>query len=197
MWFYGSIKTIKAALKFFFSVCRINFRIQHLACSLISHCVIILHNIFWRPFHASFLNVSSISLWSYTCWSIICYFWSLSRHAIQARVSEPKIIFLYPLMVSLMASSSSSFVFIQFRRGLFNFFASSNRDVLLIYFIDFVTQGRLQKSFLIFFLLLEKSIIIIITQHVALLFFCIGVFALFNICLRMIIFTLFVDRINL
>ena len=131
---------------------------------------------------------------------MVCCFRSSSRHAILAGVSEPKIISLYPLMVSLMASSSSSYVFIQFRRGIFNFFASSNRDVLLIYIIVFVTQGRLQKSFLAFFLHLKKSIImiiIIITQHVALLFFCIGVFALFNICLTMIIFTLFVDRINL
>ena len=39
-------------------------------------------------------------------------------------------------------------------------------------------------------------IIIIITQHVTLSVFCIGVFTLFNICLRMIIFTLFEDRID-
>ena len=59
--------------------------------------------------------------------------WVSSRHAIQVGVSEIKIISLYIKMVSLMASSSSSFVFIQFRRGIFNFFASSNRDVLFIY----------------------------------------------------------------
>ena len=38
-------------------------------------------------------------------------------------------------------------------------------------------------------------IIIIITQRVALLVVCIVVFTLFNIYLRMIIFTLLVDRI--
>ena len=123
-----------------------------------------------------------------------CCFQSSTKHAIQARVSEPKMIFLYLLMVSLMASLSSSLVFIQFRRGTFNFFASFNRDVLFIY-ISFVTPGRLQKTFLAFFLHLEKSIII--TQHVTLLFFCIGVFTLFNIYLSMITFTLFVDRIDL
>ena len=37
-------------------------------------------------------------------------------------VSELKIISLYLVMVSLMPSSSSSLVFIQFRRGIFNFF---------------------------------------------------------------------------
>ena len=37
------------------------------------------------------------------------------------------------------------FVFIQFRGGIFNFFASSNRDVLFIYY--FCNTGRLQKSF--------------------------------------------------
>ena len=56
------------------------------------------------------------------------------RYGIQTGASEPKIISLYPLPVSLIASSSSSFVFIQFRRSIFNFFASSNRDVLFIYF---------------------------------------------------------------
>ena len=45
-----------------------------------------------------------------------------------------KKISLYFAMVSLMTFSSSSFVFIQFRQGIFNFFASSNRDVLFIYY---------------------------------------------------------------
>ena len=49
-------------------------------------------------------------------------------------VSVPKIISLYPLMIPLMAFSSSSFVFIQIRWGIFNFFASSNSDVLFIYY---------------------------------------------------------------
>ena len=35
------------------------------------------------------------------------------------------------------------------------------------------------------------------TQHTALLVFCIGVFTLLNIYLRMIIFSLLVDGINL
>ena len=66
-------------------------------------------------------------------------------------------------------------------------------------FIVFVTQGKLQKIFFKpSFLDLKKSIfIIIITQDAELLFFCVGVFALFNIYLMMIILTLFVDRINL
>ena len=48
-------------------------------------------------------------------------FRSSSRKTVQTGLSEPKIIFLYPMMVSLMASSSSSFVFRQFRWGIFNF----------------------------------------------------------------------------
>ena len=54
-----------------------------------------------------------------------CCSQSSARHTIQAEVSELKIISVYPLMVSLIASSSSSFVFMQYRRGIFNFFASS------------------------------------------------------------------------
>ena len=62
------------------------------------------------------------SVWSYTCWSMTCCFQSLSRHGIQTGVSELKIISLYIVMVSLMASLSSSFVFMQFWRCIFNFF---------------------------------------------------------------------------
>ena len=64
------------------------------------------------------------------------------------------------------------------------------------FIISFATSGRLQ-NLLAFFLHLKKSIIIITTQHAALLVFCIGVFTPFNIYLTMIIFALFVDRINL
>ena len=107
-----SIKTIKIVLKFIFPVCRINFRVQHLTCPFIDHRVTIHHDIFWSFSHASFLTVSSISFWSYIFWSMICCFQSSSRHAIQMEVSEPKIISFYIVMLSLMASSSSSFVFI-------------------------------------------------------------------------------------
>ena len=84
---------------------------------------------FWSPSHTIFLILSFISLWSYTYWLIICCFRSSSRYAMQAEVPGPKIISLYLAMLSLMASSSSSFVFIQFRRGIFNSFASSNSDI--------------------------------------------------------------------
>ena len=127
-------KDWKISLKFIFSVCRIDFRIQHLTCCLINHRVTIHYDIFWSPSHASFLILSSVSLWSYTCWSMACWFRSSSRHAMRAVVSELKIISLYLLMVYLMASSSSSFVFIQFRRGIFNFLASSNSYALFIYY---------------------------------------------------------------
>ena len=123
-----------------------------------------------------------------------CCFRSSSRHPIQAGVSELKIIFLYFALVSLMAFSSSSFVFIQFRQGIFNFCASSNSDVLFIYY-QFYNLKQVTKIFLVFFLHLKKSIII--TQHATLLVSCIGVFTLLNTYLRMIIFTLFIDRIDL
>ena len=128
-----SIKTIKIGLKLILAVCRINFRIKDLTCSFINHRVTIHHNIFSSPSHASFLNVSSISFWSYTFWSMTCCSRSSCRYAIQTGVYQPKIISLYIVMVSLMTSPSSSFVFIQFWLGIFNFFASCNRDVLFIY----------------------------------------------------------------
>ena len=56
------------------------------------------------------------------------------RHTMQARVSEPEIIYLYFVVVFLIAFSSSSFVFMQFLRGIFNLSTSSNSDVLLIYY---------------------------------------------------------------
>ena len=46
--------------------------------------------------------------------SMICCFQSSSRHAVQAGISEPKIISLYLMIVPLMASSSSFYVFVQF-----------------------------------------------------------------------------------
>ena len=129
-------KDYKINLKFFFSVCRINFRIQHHACLLIYHHITIHHNIFLNFFELPmqvFLSYHPLTfdLTHADQWSA-----ALEVHPempYRRGVSEPKIIFLYPLMVSLIASSSSSFVFIQFQPGIFNFFASFNRDVLLIY----------------------------------------------------------------
>ena len=79
------------------------------------------HRIFHQPLIIYFL-ISDLLLLKFT----------KARHT--SRVSEPKIFSLYIVMVSLVASSSSSFVFIQFRRGIFNFFASSDSDVLFIYY---------------------------------------------------------------
>ena len=67
-------------------------------------------------------------------------FRSSSVHVIQKGISALKIISFYLVMVSLMAFSSSFFVFIQSRRGMFNSFAFSNNDVLFIYYY-FVTLG--------------------------------------------------------
>ena len=102
---------------------------------------------------------------------MIYFFRSSSRHAIQTDVSELKIISLYLVMVSLIASSIYSFVFIRFRRRIFNFFSSYNPPI------------RLQKSFKPSCFYTSKKpiiiiiIIIIITQHTALLVFCINIFS--------------------
>ena len=67
--------------------------------------------------------------------------------------------------------------------------------ILFIHY-QFCNPWQVTKIFWVFFLQFEKSIVII-DEHVTLLVFYISVFTLFNICLRMIIFTLFVDGINL
>ena len=88
---------------------------------------------------------------------MICCFRSSSRHAIQTGVSELKIISLYLVMVSLIASSISSYVFIRFRRGIFNFFSSSNSDALFIYYQFYNPPIRLQKSFKLSFFYTSKN----------------------------------------
>ena len=122
---------------------------------------------------------------------MICCFRSSSRHAIQTRVSEPKMISLYPLIMSLIASSSSYIVFIQFRQGIFNFYASCNRDALLIFIDSFCNPRQ------VYTLKNPSSSSSSSLNMLNCFFFCIGVFTLFNICLVIIIFTLFIDRINL
>ena len=97
-----------------------------------------------------------------------------------------------------------------YRRGYLNqkvlLLFSWNFNVLYLLFLQFIKEipylfiysfcnlPWVTKNLLVF-LYLEKSIIIIILQHAELFIFCIGVFTLF-ICLRMIIFTLFIHRIN-
>ena len=89
------------------------------------HHTTIYYYFFWSPSQVSFLTVSSISFWSYTFSSIACYFRSSSEHFIHIGLSTPKIISLYLTMVSLMAFTSSWFLFIKFRRGIFDSFADS------------------------------------------------------------------------
>ena len=122
----------KISLKFVFPVCRINFRTERLACHLINHRITIHHNIFLKSLPCEFpyriihqpliiemlINDLLLPKFIWACHTV----WGI----------RTKIVSLYPLMVSLTASSSSSLVFIQFGRGIFNFFASSNRDVFFI-----------------------------------------------------------------
>ena len=80
-----------------------------------------------------------------------CFFRCSSRHIIHTGVSGPKIISLYFVMVYLMTFSSSSFVFIQFRQGIFNFLASSNSDVLFIYYWFCNPQAGYKNLFFLLF----------------------------------------------
>ena len=125
---FWSVKTIKISLKLVFPVCRINFRIQHLTCSLIDHPITIHHDISLKSLLCNFPHHIFYQL-------LIIYFLTndllllkflLACHT--GRIIRTKV------MVSLMASSSSSSVLIQFQRGIINFFAGSNRNVLFIYY---------------------------------------------------------------
>ena len=121
---------------------------------------------------------------------------SSSMHAIQAGASEPKIISLYIVMVYLMLLQALPLFSYNFDE-VYSTFLEVLTATSCPFIISFVTQAGCKNLFGLLFLHLKKSIIIIITQHAALLVICIGVFTLFNMHLRMIIFTLFVDRINL
>ena len=126
-------KDYKTSLKFVFPICSINFKAQRLSCSLINHHIIIHHNIFLKSLPCEFPNrIIDQSLIIHMLINDLL-FSKLIQTCHTSGVSEPELISLYPLMVSLISSSSSSFIFMQFRRGIFNFFASSNRDVLFIY----------------------------------------------------------------
>ena len=122
-------KDYKIGLKFIFPVCRINLRIQDITCPLINHFITIHHDIFF--------------LKSFPCEFSHCIFHRpLKPAAFEVHPNTPyrrgyqnqKIISVYLVMVSFISSSSSSLVFMQFRRGIFNFFSSSKKDVLAIYY---------------------------------------------------------------
>ena len=127
-------KDYNIGLTFVFPKCKINLKIQHFSRSLINYRVTIHHDIFLKFLPCEFPHriFHQLLIIYFLINDVLLLKFLQARHA--RGVSEPKIIFLYPVMVSLMASSSSSFVFIQFRRGIFNFFASSNSDVLFIYY---------------------------------------------------------------
>ena len=141
-----SIKTIETDLKFIFPVSGISFRMQHLTCPLIDHRVTIHHNVSLKSFPCEFPHCIFHQL--LIIYSLIndLVFSKFIQTRDTGRVSEPKIIYLYFVMVSLMASSSSSFAFVQFPRGIFNFFASCNSDVLFIYYY-FCNSRQVTKIF--------------------------------------------------
>ena len=121
-------------LKLVFPTCGINFRIQHLTCPLLNHRTTIHHNISLKSLPREFPHriLHQILIIHFLVNDLLLS--KFIQDAIQAGVSEPKITSLYLVIVSLMASSVSCFSFIQFRRGIFNFFASSKSDVLFIYY---------------------------------------------------------------
>ena len=190
-------KDYKIGLKFVFPICRINLRIQHITCSFINHRITIHHEIFLKSFLCEFYRCIFLQ-------SLIIYFLInglLLSKFIQTCNTDGGIRAKNNLLIPLDG------VFDSFFKFFLCFHTISTRytflQVLAVtscsFIISFCNPKQVTKIFLVFFLHLKKSIIIIIiiTQHITLLVYCVGVFTLFNICLRMIIFTLFVGRINL
>ena len=100
-------------------------------------------------FHANFLPVSTMSFFRYTISSSTCCFWSSRKHSIRIELSTQKLISLYLIIVSLIAFRRPS-LYITFRRGIFNFFASYNSfDNVFIYF--FVILNYVPKKCLLKF----------------------------------------------
>ena len=94
-------------------------------------------------------------------------------------------------MVSLIASSSSSLVFIQFRGVMLSLLESPNSEVLFIYLFFNNPSTRLSKS-LSFYTSKNLSS----SSSFMLLFFDCCIFTLLKIYLRVMIHTLSVNRIN-
>ena len=126
-----------------------------------------------------------------------CCFRNSSRHAIQIGISKQKILFYLFVLCNAVFDGFFKLFFVLYNFDeVYSTFLQVLTATSCSFIISFVTQRQVTKIFLAFFLPFKKSIIII-TQHVTLLVFCIVVFTLFNIYLRMIIFTLFVGRIDL
>ena len=119
----------KISLKLISLIRRINVRVQHLTCFSIYHRVTIHQNIYLKPVPSEFPHGIIHQRLVVHCFIDELLLSEFIQEAMKTGVSGAKI-----MMVSLMASSSSSFVFIQFQRGIFNFFANSNNDVLFIYY---------------------------------------------------------------
>ena len=119
----------KISLKLISLIRRINVRVQHLTCFSIYHRVTIHQNIYLKPVPSEFPHGIIHQRLVVHCFIDELLLSEFIQEAMKTGVSGAKI-----MMVSLMASSSSSFVFIQFQRGIFNFFENSNNDVLFIYY---------------------------------------------------------------
>ena len=180
-------KDYKICLKFVFPICRINLRIQHITCSFINHRITIHHEIFLKSFLCEFYRCIFLQ-------SLIIYFLInglLLSKFIQTCNTDGGIRAKNNLLIPLDG------VFDSFFKFFLCFHTVSTRYTFLQVLtvtscssiISFCNPKQVTKIFLVFFLHLKKSIIIIITQHSALLVFCISVFTLFNIYLRIIIFT--------
>ena len=99
-------------------------------------------------FQANFLPVPTMSFFRDTISSSTWCFWSSLKHSIHIGLSTQKLISLYLIIVSLIAFWRPS-LYIKFRRGIFNFFASYNSfDNVLIYFfliLNYVTKKCLLR----------------------------------------------------
>ena len=120
-------------LKFIFPICGINFRIQHLTCLLLDHRVTINHNISLKslPYKLSHCIFHQLLIIYFLINDLLLLKFIQTCHTGGGIWTKNNL--FVPCDGLVDGFFKSSFVFVQFWCGIFNFFASSNSDALFIY----------------------------------------------------------------
>ena len=123
----------KISLKLVSPIRRVNFRVRHLTCPPIYHRVTIHHDIYLKPVPSQFPHriIHQFLSVHFFIDNLLLWRFFQAHHADEGIWAKNNLFVLCDGVFD--NSSSSSFVFIQFWWGMFNFFASSNSKVLLIY----------------------------------------------------------------
>ena len=119
---FMAYKGYKVSLKFIFLIREIDFRTQHLTCFLISPCVTIHHNIFLKPLPCEFPHciIHQLLMIYFLINDLLLSKFKQARHTGGGIWAKNNL--LIPCDGVFHGCSSSPFVFIQFRRGVYSTF---------------------------------------------------------------------------